>query len=238
MKTGNVKQVATFEELLGYCHAHGALYNPSKASIKITALEELFTAAQQSLEAVKVAITEYNNAVNVRQEAFNRLPVFSTRIVNALAATDASKATLEEAYAHVRKFRWESPALATAKGEETPTPKSRKSSHRDFNTQLDIFESLVKVVSAEPSYQPNEPELTLTALNAHVEMLRSTITKVIDQRVAASNLRATRDKILYDRHSIHDTSNAVKRYMKGAFGFRSVAYNQIKGLRFVTKKFS
>jgi hypothetical protein len=236
MKTGNVKQVATFEELLGFCHAHGALYNPSKTSIKIAALEELFTAAQQSLEAVKVAITEYNNAVNVRQEAFNRLPVFSTRIVNALAATDASKATLEEAYAHVRKFRWQNPpAPAAAEGKEAAS-KSRKSNHRDFNTQLDSFESLVKVVSAEPSYQPNEPDLTLTALTAHAEMLRSTITKVIDLRVTVSNLRATRDKILYDRHSIHDTAIAVKRYIKGVFGYRSVAYNQVKGLKFIAKK--
>lgn len=229
--------MAAFEELLGFCHAHGAMYNPSKASIKIAALEELFTSAQQSLEAVKEAVTEYNHTVNIRQEAFNRLPGFATRIVNALAATEASKATLDEAYVFVNKFRWQTTTPPAPEGSvATETPITRSTSQRDFISKLDLFESLIKVAGSEPTYQPNEAELTIAALQAHAEMLRGLNTKVIDLRVALSNLRASRNKVLFDRPSIHDAAKAVKHYVKGAFGFRSVAYNQIKGLKFITKK--
>lgn len=239
MKTGNVKQVATFEELLGFCHAHGAMYNPSKASIKIAALEELFTSAQQTLEAVKIAYTEYNNAVNVRQEAFSRLPVFCTRLVNALAATDASKATLEEAYAYVKKFRWnipQPPPATDEKGEAIRPARTRSTSESDFASRTDLFEGLVKVASKEPSYHPNEADLTMEALNARIQELRKLNTHVIDMRVALSNVRAIRNKVLFE--DIYASAKAVKRYVKGTFGYRSVAYNQIKGLTFISKKIS
>lgn len=239
MKTGNVKQVATFEELLGFCHAHGALYNPSKASIKIAALEALFTSAQQSLEAVKIAYTEYNNAVNVRQAAFNSLPVFCTRLVNALAATDATKATLEEAYAYVKKFRWnipQPPPATDEMGEAISPARTRSTSEGDFASRTESFAGLVKVVSKEPSFHPNEADITIEALNARIQELRILTTNVIEMRVALSNVRANRNKILYEQ--IYASAKAVKRYMKGTFGYRSVAYNQIKGLTFIAKKIS
>jgi hypothetical protein len=34
MNTTNVNQVAAFGKLIGICNAHGAMYNPSKASLK------------------------------------------------------------------------------------------------------------------------------------------------------------------------------------------------------------
>lgn len=239
MKTGNVKQVATFEELLGFCHAHGAMYNPSKASIKIAALEELFTSAQQSLEAVKIAYTEYNNAVNVRQAAFNSLPVFCTRLVNALAATDASKATLEEAYAYVKKFRWnipQPPPATEEKGEAIRPARTRSTSETDYASRTESFAGLVKVVSQEPTFHPNEADISIEALNARIQELRNLNTNVIGMRVALSNARASRNKILFEQ--IYASAKAVKRYVKGTFGYRSVAYNQIKGLTFISKKIS
>lgn len=240
MKSSNVKQVATFEELLGFCHAHGAMYNPSKASISITALESLFTSAQQSLGVVKSAYTDYNNAVNVRQEMFNRLPVFVTRIANALAASDASKATLEEAYAYVTKFRSRAAMRPPISGEEAKAmkaqPKVRRNLQTDFNSRVEHFTGLLKVVSAEPTYQPNEDDLKVVALDARLEELHRANTKVIELRVALSNARAARNKILYAPQSVYDSAKAVKHYVKAVFGFRSVAYNQIRSLRFVTRK--
>src|SRR5687767_12417679 len=104
MNTGNVKQVAAFEKLLGFCNAHGAMYNPSKASLKVAALNTLLTSAQQSLEAVKTLQTAYNNAVNTRNQTFDALPRFMTRIINILASSDATRATVDEAYFFSNRF--------------------------------------------------------------------------------------------------------------------------------------
>ncbi|HYC85238.1 MAG TPA: hypothetical protein VEB86_08455, partial [Chryseosolibacter sp.] len=69
MKTNHVNQVAAFEQLLGFCNAHGGVFNPSKDAIKMTALGTLLTQAQESLRAVKDTQTAYVNAVIDRKVA-------------------------------------------------------------------------------------------------------------------------------------------------------------------------
>jgi hypothetical protein len=236
MDSGHVKQVATFEKLLGFCNAHGAMFNPSKEALQPTALSSLLTSAQHSLEAVKVTRTEYINAVHARNEAFNSLPKFLTRIVNALAATEASKSTVEEAYSFVRKFyRFKSKAPAVGSEEAEPRP-TRSLSQLDFDSKIDNFEALVKVVTLEPSYQPNEVDLQVDSLKERVASLRAMNSEVISKLVTLSNARATRNKLLYARSGIHGLGLATKRYVKGAFGYQSVAYDQIRSLRFQNQK--
>jgi hypothetical protein len=70
-ETGHAKNVANFEELIGFCNGYGAAYNPSKALIKITALQTLLTGAQGALAAVKSAKTEFDNTTNDREIAFS-----------------------------------------------------------------------------------------------------------------------------------------------------------------------
>jgi hypothetical protein len=40
-ETGHAKNVANFDELISFVTAYGTTYNPSKASIKLTALQAL-----------------------------------------------------------------------------------------------------------------------------------------------------------------------------------------------------
>jgi hypothetical protein len=47
-ETGHAKNVANFEDLIAYCTGYGTIYNPSRASSKITALNTLLTNAQAS----------------------------------------------------------------------------------------------------------------------------------------------------------------------------------------------
>jgi hypothetical protein len=239
MNTGHVKQVAAFEKLLGYCNAHGAMYNPGKASLKVAALNTLLTSAQQSLEAVKTLRTAYDNAVNTRNQAFADLPKFMTRIVNTLASTDASGATVEEAYFFCRKFR-PSPKTRMAipagnPGTVSEIPLTRSTSQLDFDSKADNFAAFVKVIAAEPSYKPNEVELQIVSLNALVTSLRDKNKAVLNAQIALSNARAARNRVLYAKTGIHGSALAVKCYVKGLFGFQSVGYQQIRGLKFINE---
>ena len=87
-ETGHAKNVATFEDLISFCTGYGATYNPSKAALKLPALTTQNTGAIAALQAVKVAKTAYDNATNARELAFKPLKPLSTKIVNALAATE------------------------------------------------------------------------------------------------------------------------------------------------------
>lgn len=236
MDSGHVKQVATFEKLLGFCNAHGAMFNPSKAAIKPTALSNLLTSAQHSIEAVKTMRTEYDNAVNNRNQAFDELPKFMTRIVNALASTEASPATVKEAYIFSNRMRPQPklrPAIPSGNANAESEPASTRSiSQLDFDSKTDNFEALVKVVSLEPFYKPNEADLKVASLREKAASLNSMNTVVINTQVALSNARADRNKLLYETNGIHDSSKAIKHYVKGVFGFQSTAYRQISGLAF------
>ncbi len=65
-ETGHAKNVATFEDLISFCTAYGATYNPSKAALKLPALTTQNTGAIAALQAVKVAKTAFDNATNTR----------------------------------------------------------------------------------------------------------------------------------------------------------------------------
>jgi hypothetical protein len=72
-ETGHAKNVANFEDLISFCTGYGTAYNPSKNSIKLPALNTLFTAAKNSLTAVTTASTAFINATNARVIAFDPL---------------------------------------------------------------------------------------------------------------------------------------------------------------------
>jgi len=69
-ETGHAKNAANFEDLISFCTGYGASYNPNKASIKLPALNTLFTNAKNSLDALTAAAPAYTNAVNAREIAF------------------------------------------------------------------------------------------------------------------------------------------------------------------------
>ena len=104
-ETGHAKNVANFDELLSFVTGYGAVYNPSKATIKLTALQTLATNAKNAINAVNAALPAYSNAVSAREVAFEPLSKLSTRILNALKATDTTTQVDESATTLVRKIQ-------------------------------------------------------------------------------------------------------------------------------------
>jgi hypothetical protein len=236
MDTGHVKQVASFEKLLGFCNAHGAMFNPSKAALQPAALSALLTSAQDSIEAVRTARTAYREEKNVRNDAFDSLPRFMTRIINVLAASGVTQATMENGYTIVKKFRRTGTKKNKVPAEGQATIVTHSVSQLDFDSMLNNFEAMVSLVGAQSSYQPNEQDLTLNALQVRATELRTMNTAVISALVVLSNARASRNKLLFEQAGIHGAALAAKRYVKGAFGTQSLAYNQIKGILFINRK--
>ncbi|MBI4947297.1 MAG: hypothetical protein HY840_12960 [Bacteroidetes bacterium] len=128
-ETGHAKNVANFEDLISFCTGYGTAYNPSKASIKLPALNTLFTSAKTVLQTVKSNKTILDNATNVREIGFEPFKKLCTRIVNALEATDASKQTVNDAKTINRKIqgkRADNSPLSSGRGAggEVPTDPS------------------------------------------------------------------------------------------------------------------
>ena len=96
-ETGHIKNIANFEDLIAYCQSYGPMYNPSNPLLTIAQLQATYTAAQSVINEFKTQKTSFDSAVNLRRNAFEDLKPLSTRIVNALIASGASKLTIDDA---------------------------------------------------------------------------------------------------------------------------------------------
>jgi hypothetical protein len=237
-ETGHAKNVANFDELIGFCTGYGVTYNPSKASIKLAALGTLLTSAQTALATVKTAKTAFDNATNSRETAFGPLKKLSTKVVNALAATDASKLTIDDANTiniklQGRRANGKAVAKPAREGEPVQEVNNISVSQQSFDNQVDNFAKLTQTLTAETLYKPNEVELQVATLNTLLTDLKTKNKAVITATAGLSNARIARDKVMYaDATGLYDIAQAVKQYIKSLYGASSPQYNQVSGIKF------
>jgi hypothetical protein len=196
------------------------------------------TGANAALQAVKVAKTAYDNATNARELAFKPFKSLATKIVNGLAATEATAQTVDDVKSTNNKIQGkrakavEKPdAKALAAGAEPV--KTASTSQQSYDKLIDHFAQLIATLTAEPKYLPNENELKVATLNTLLTDLRAKNTAVISATTALSNARIARDKALYgETTGILDVAQDVKQYVKSLFGASSPQYKQVSGLKF------
>jgi hypothetical protein len=245
MKTGIVKQVANFEKLVSTATALGAGYNPTKGSNKLPALKALLDEAYQSLQTVKATETKYTNATNARMEAFTGIDKLVTRMVNALACSDASDQSIEDAMMVKQKMYGSKPSATSAPRKKSSDstgastaiedPPSHKSvGMRDYDNQAALFGKLVTMLESEPLYQPNEPDLQVKSLAAITTLLRER-NHAVNNALAVLKVAKTNRNALLFANGIYKVAKSVKRYIKSAFGAQSEQFASIGGLEFKKK---
>ncbi len=236
-ETGHSKNVANFEDLISFCTAYGASYNPSKAAIQIASLSTLNTNALNSISGFTTNKTAFSNATNARQAAFEPLKKLSTKIVNALDATDANDKLVANAKTINNKLQGkrsgEKPAPPVAGATEAAEDKTISVSQQSYDSLIENFAKLIDLVSSEPSYTPNETELQVSTLTTTLGNLKTTNTGVINAYTNYSNARITRNSILYGTTSgLVEIAGDVKKYVKSVFGATSPQFKQVSGLEF------
>lgn len=236
-ETGHAKNVANFKDLIEFVTAYGAVYNPSKAALQLVNLQTRLAAEQTNLAGVVGGITLFNNAVNERANAFSKLKPLSTRLVNALSATDASKKTIQDAKGFNRKLQGKK-ATAAAKPIDPAAPlppKSISSSQQSYDQQIQHMSGLVSVLASEATYLPNENDLKVATLTPMVASLTAKNNDVATQYAAISNARTKRDKGLYtEKTGLVPIALDVKTYIKSVFGASSPEFKQVNKINFKT----
>lgn len=242
-ETGHAKNVSNFDELISFATGYGATFNPSKALIKLPALQAQSTASKSTVSAVNAALSAYSNAVSAREVAFEPLSKLSTRILNALKATDTSTQVDESAETIIRKIQGkratakkteeEKQALAT----EGKSTKEISTSQMSYDSRLDSFDKLIKLLTSVPLYAPNEADLKVTALTTLYADLKAKNAAVVNTNTALSNARIARNDIMYKANTgLVDIALDTKSYIKSIFGVTSPQYKQVSKLEFKTVK--
>lgn len=251
-ETGHPINVANFEDLISRCIGYGISYQPTKAVLQIPALQALRLTAQGNLTAVNSAIVILINSINARQIAFDPIKPLSTRIVNALDATDASDELVKDAQTINRKIQGKRKGETTTPTTPTdpvppvpptgtdpvpppvpPTEKQISVSQQSYDSLLENFNKLILLVASEPTYTPNEADLQVGTLQTLAANLANQNTAVINATTALSNARIARNHTLYDpKTGLYDIQNEVKKYVKSVFGASSDEYKQISKIKF------
>ena len=187
---------------------------------------------------MKVAKTAFDNATNAREVAFKPLKPLATKIVNGLAATEATAQTVDDVKTTNNKIQGkrakavEKPTAAALAAGAEPV-KTASTSQQSYDKLIDHFAQLIATLTAEPKYLPNENELKVATLNTLLIDLRAKNTAVISATTALSNARITRDKALYgETTGILDVAQDTKQYVKSLFGANSPQFKQVSGLKF------
>ena len=242
-ETGHAKNVANFEDLISFCTAYGTAYNPSNNHLLIPQLQTLHHDAKIMLQTVKTNKTAFDNACNAREIAFAPLKKLSTRIVNALASTNATQQTVDDAKTINHKIQGKRSNSNNSKKDTTsiipttentiPEVKTISVSQQSFDSLIDNFSKLIVTVSDEPLYIPNESDLKTVALNTRFTNLENLNAAVINHTTAYSNALLARNTLLYQPTiGLVDIALSVKKYVKSVFEASSPQYKQISSIEF------
>lgn len=240
-ETGHAKNVANFEKLIAETSAFGENFNPSKATLKLTALNTQLATAKAAIAAVNSAEPAYKNAVSARDAAFAPLGKLITRINNALKASDTTVQEDESALTLVRKLQGRRATAKKTEDEKKALAAEGKevveisSSQMSFDSRLDNFDKLIKLLSSIPAYAPNEADLKVEALTALYNDLKAKNMAVINAETPLSTARIARNEVLYKQNTgIVDITVDVKNYVKSVFGATSPQYKLISNLKFTS----
>ena len=242
-ETGHAKNVANLGTLITVVKGFKTIYNPSKQSITLAALNTLKTNSDDAMANVNAMQGAYSTAIAAREVAFEPLSRLSTRILNALRATDASKAVIKSVESLVRKLQGKratpkktAEELAALEAEGTIV-KQVSSSQMSFDNRIENLDSLVQLLVSIAEYAPNEAELKTVTLTSYYQSLQTANATAVDATTNLENARITRNEVLYQPSTgLVDVASAVKLYVKSLFGATSAQYKQVSGLRFITVK--
>lgn len=238
-ETGHAKNVSNFDQLIVYVTSYGSMYNPSKPTIKLDALQVLKDSALKALDDVNLSLPAYSNAVAARDEAFKPLSKLATRVLNALKATATTGQVDENAETLVRKITGkratakktdqEKEALK-AEGKEV---KEISTSQMSYDSRLNNFDKFIKLLSSISLYTPNEVELSVPGLQALYADLSAKNTAVITATTGLGNARIARNKVLYtELTGLVDIAADVKTYLKSVYGTTAPEFKQVSQLAF------
>ncbi|MFC3559317.1 hypothetical protein [Pedobacter jamesrossensis] len=238
-ETGHAKNVANFNTLITYLIGYGTAYNPSNPAILIPNLQAKALQAQTALDNVNTLFAAFKNASSDRELAFEPLTKLSTRIFNALKATNASQQQIENAETHHRKLQGRRASVKLSEEEKASLAAAGKEVNQisatqlSYDNQLDNLDKQIKLLSTISAYTPNEPELQITGLSTLYTNLFNKNQLSTTQLAALNNGRLQRNEIMYNPEiGLVAIATDAKTYAKSVYGANAPQFKLISGIAF------
>ena len=242
-ETGHAKNVENFSKLNENIISFGGKYAPSDVRLQPSNLNAVKTAAVASLETVNVANPPFLQALSRREIAFDGIPKLASRALAIAETLHLDPATINALKELVRKLygRRAAPKKVVPQNPDAEvTGKEHKYisvSQLSFDQRIEHFSQFVDILAAEPAYQPAEQDLRVESFSSRLAEMRASNTAVTQVSIPLANARNNRNTILYaPLTGLVDVALDVKKYVRAAFGDKSIEYTEIKGIEFTRPK--
>ena len=238
-ETGHAKNVANFETMISFVTAYGAAYNPAKSAIQLVNLQAKASEANTAINQLHTENANYGNAVASRELAFAPMQKLSTKILNALKASDVTKPVIDNFQTLNRKMQGKRATAKLTEEEKAALASEGKEVNQisaaqlSYDNVLDTFDKQVTLLATIPQYAPNETELQLATLQNLFTALKAENIAVKNVATNLSNRRMARNESLYNEETgLVALASFTKNYVKSLYGTSAPQYKQISSLAF------
>jgi hypothetical protein len=237
-ETGHARNVASFDEMITVIKSIDKAYKPIMPAHQLSNLEFVKTQLQQNLQNVNTKQANYKDKIYARQNAYEKMSAFGTRVVAMMTAIGVEAKILTQAKAILGKIRGGGSKKKTDASETTDVAVKKNSvSQMSFDQRKHNFSILLSLASSQSAYQPTEEEIKVITLQNYLnslQILNEEANKAEQELVMA---RQQRDEVLYKENTgAIALALQIKAYVKAAMGVKSNEYERIKGVKFNTIK--
>jgi hypothetical protein len=248
-ETGHAINVANFQALIAMCSSYGSNYIPQRADLTIANLEIQHADALGGMYKVNTSLSAWKIAIATRNLTFKSLNEHCTRIVGALHSSNVRPADIENAMTPIRKIQGiratpkhlvtvadpNAPATTDAGAPPKVNHKNISASQLSFDSRIANFDLLIKILLPLAAYNPNEADLSVSALKTLYNQMVIQNNDVLACEVKLNNDRITRDLLLYAPVTgLVDTALAIKNYIKSVYKVNSKQYRDVSAISFRT----
>ena len=237
--SGHSTNLVSLRSLVPCAQSYGVKYNPSKGTIKITALQTLISEGENVLELVTSLEVANMNAIDARDKAFKLFIVLLASINSIVKSSDTSKEERAHVNALIRLIRGtkltpkKTDPVNPEPGVETTNSNEVTSHTMGYDIRLENFDKLIQYLTSVPAYTPNEPELTIAGLTDCYSDLKSKNASVASSDIQLTKARNSRMTVFYTPSTgLAIAGQEAKSYIKGVFGAKSPEYKQVSKLKF------
>jgi hypothetical protein len=231
-ETGNVVNVAKFEELIAAVTGMGATYNPANPLITVAALTSKKSACDLSLTQVGEARNTFRDAVNVREILYKGMNKYATRVVGALQGSGVTPELMKDAKGILNKIRGARTTKIKEGTPENPEPNTISVAQLSYDNKKAHFEELKGLVKTETNYKPNETDLKVSELEAYITNLTNLNSTVTNELKKLQKSKDQRNAELYAPITgLSELTGTVKAYVKSVLGTKDPLYKRIAGIK-------
>jgi hypothetical protein len=246
-ETGHAKNVANFQALISACISFGPSYAPKRANITIAGLNSKVSSCLAGLSKTNLQFSGNKSEMGERELMFSTLSSKASRIKAAVKASDVKAFELDNVITIVRRLSGQravaklpastaDPNAIAGNPSTTPAvkgPKNISVSQMSYDSRLANLDILIKLLSTFPGYNPNEADLTVSALTADYNLMLNLNNAVISSSQILENTRGSRNKELYaPQTGMLTIASDVKSYVKSVYTSNSTQYKMVAAIKF------